>query len=117
MPTASASERSIRAWTVVDSLQQQPAHHVELDLGCVDHLGDRHALVRRMPLRARPGAEVDDLDAVIGVVAAVAHAGGVEEPGLAAGPGLHRRLEGRDRLAVRGRGEAVGAGQELYRVL
>ena len=52
----------------------------------LDHLGDRHRFVGGMALRARAGAEIDDLDAVVGVVAAVADAGGVEELHLAAGP-------------------------------
>ena len=66
-----------------------------------------------MALRAGTGAEVDDLDAVVGKVAAVAHAGGVEELHLAAAVRLHRRLEGAHGRAVLGREEAVGAGQEL----
>ena len=95
---------------------QQPLHHVELDVGGVDHLGDRHALVGGMALRAGAWAEVDDLDAVVGIVAAVADASGVEELHLAPAVRLHRGLEGADRRAVLGREEAVGAGQELDRV-
>src|SRR4051794_29376594 len=75
-------------------LPQQPLHHLELDLRRLDHLADRNALVRRMALRARARAEVDDLDPVVGVVAAVAHAGRIEELHLPPGLLLHRRLEG-----------------------
>src|SRR5436190_20358799 len=89
-------------------LAQQAPDHVELDLRRLDHLADRHALVGGMPLRARAGAEVDDLDAVVGVVAPVRDAGGVEEFHLAPGLLLHRRLEGGDGQAVLRGCEAVG---------
>src|SRR5690349_13465502 len=53
------------------TLQQQAPHHLELDLRRLDHLVYRHALVGGVALRARAGTEVDDLDAVVGVIAAV----------------------------------------------